>query len=206
MSTKQFSIPAFGDSLPVSASTETLNFLSRRRSVSAARLSSPGPNPEQITTLLTLATRAPDHGKLCPWRFIIIQGESRNRLGHYLKTLKEREEPEINADLLLVEQNRFLRAPVIIAAISKACSGKKIPEWEQILSMGAVCQNLLLAANALGFGIEWLTEWYAYHSDFRAFLGVEAEERIAGFFHIGTAQSAPLERPRPSVHTLIHYF
>lgn len=189
--------PEFGEEItPPVPCPETLALLARRRSTLAKNLGAPGPSPEQLQDLLTLAARAPDHGKLAPWRFILFEGEARARFGALLARRLAEIEPAADASRIAFEQNRFLRAPVVVAVISSPATESKIPEWEQILSAGAVCQNLLIAANAMGFGAQWITEWYAYDEKTTAALELEEGERVAGFVYLGTAQCAAAERKR----------
>lgn len=177
-------------------SPELLDYLTRRRSASVMDMTGPGPTDTQIETILAAATRVPDHGKMFPWHFIVFRGDARDKIGAVLKAALLKKEPQAPAEKLTQEENRFLRAPVVIAVISRIRPGKH-PRWEQILSAGAACQNLCLAANALGFGSNWLTEWYAYDENVRQQLGLDARDQIAGFLYIGTPGKTPEERPRP---------
>ncbi len=178
------------------ASIETLSLLARRRSTLARVMTAPGPDAEQRAALLRLAARVPDHGKLFPWRFITFEGEARARFGDILEARLRDLEPGAPPERFELERNRFTRAPLVIAVISDVTENHKIPEWEQILSAGAVCQTLLVAASAMGFAAQWLTEWYAYDRITRAALGLASGERVAGFIYIGTACEDPSERPR----------
>jgi len=187
------------------AAPQALDLLLSRRSAKLLLLGEPGPSPEALTKLLTAAARVPDHGKLTPWRFILFEGEARARFGKLLvDSLRETEllSPERAAQ----EGTRFLHAPVVIGVISRARGGHTIPEWEQILSAGAVCQNILIAAHALGFVATWLTGWFAYHPKVLAALGLAEGERIAGFIHIGTPAAPLEERPRPDLAALVTRF
>ena len=179
-------------------SQETIDLLLNRRSAKPAMLVDPGPTSEQLTTILTAATRVPDHKKLEPWRFIVFEGEARATFGRVLLKACLAEEKETpTAGRLEMERMRLLRSPTVIAVISRATPNPAAPEWEQILSCGAVCFNLCLAATALGFGTCWITEWYAYSPGVRAALKLAANERIAGFVYIGTAKERQPERERP---------
>lgn len=178
-------------------SEETLKLLARRRSTLARCMSEPGPTAEQTAALLELAARTPDHGKLFPWRFIVFEGEARTRFGEILHARLLELEPEAPNERLELERTRFERAPLVIAVISDVTPGHKIPDWEQQLSAGAVCFNLLVSASAMGFAAQWLTEWYAYDSAIDEALGLGETERVAGFVYIGTASETPTERPRP---------
>lgn len=196
--TPDISAPEPGERLPgAGASLDRLSLLARRRSTAAVALAEPGPSADEIETLLRIAQRVPDHGKLAPWRFIIFQGPARENFGHILAKVASLANPSIDEAQIETERNRLTRAPLVIAVISTVIENHKIPEWEQILSAGAVCQTMLLAANAMGYGGQWLTEWYAYHPNVRDTMGLRSGERIAGFLHFGTASEDPVERLRP---------
>lgn len=194
--------PRDGEILTVpAASASMLTRLARRRSTRAIDMSGPGPSREQLDTLLRIGARVPDHGKLFPWRFIVLEGEARLRFGEILEEITRADHPDAPPERLALERGRFERAPVVIAVISQVTVPHKIPEWEQILSAGAVCQTLLLAADAMGFGAQWLTEWYGYDARVCARLGLGENERVAGFVYVGTQAVPAVERPRkaPSV-------
>lgn len=182
---------------------EALELLLTRRSAKAAMLGEPGPDPAQLTTILTAAARVPDHKKLVPWRFVVFEGEARAAFGRVLLeacAAEEREPP--SAVRLETERTRLLRAPTVVAVVSRVAPHPAAPEWEQVLSCGAVCQNLCLAANALGFDTCWITEWYSYSASVRAALGLAANERLAGFIYIGTARERQPERERPDLASI----
>ena len=182
----------------------TLSLLATRRSVKADKLVEPGPSPDEIETILTIASRVPDHKKLAPWRFIVIAGDARSKLGEVIAETCKAEEKESPSEVRLqTERGRLTRAPLVIAVISSISTARPTPEWEQILSAGASCLNLCLAANALGYGTIWLTEWIAYSAGIRAALGLAENERIAGFIHIGTANERPEERERPALSDIV---
>lgn len=183
---------------------QALDLLLSRRSGSAKAMGGPGPSREQLAAILKAGARAPDHGKLFPWRFIVFEGEARQRFGDMLGEILEAEgERERQID---EERKRFLRAPVVVGVISAAREQIKIPVWEQELSAGAVCQNLLIAATASGFVANWITEWYAYHPKVKERLGLKPGERVAGFIYIGTSSVALEERPRPEMDKIVGYF
>lgn len=186
-------------------SAELLDYLRHRRSVAAKDLQDPGPTAEQIETILTAAMRVPDHGKMFPWHFIVFHGEGRTKMGTLLKEALLKKEPAAPAEKAAQEEARFLRAPVVIAVVSRVRPGKH-PRWEQILSAGAACQNLCLAANAMGYATNWLTEWYAYDVHVRQGLGLDERDQIAGFIYIGTASTIPEERPRPDARLLTSWW
>ncbi len=189
--------PATGDTVPVSHKSEaSLQMLASRRSTLAKNMCEPGPSEEEVDTLLKIAARTPDHGKLFPWRFIVFSGEARIRFGVHLEARFREIENAAPPERYALERTRFERAPLVIAVISEITENHKIPVWEQILSAGAVCQNLLIAANAMGYGAQWLTEWYAYDRQIKAQLGLTSGESVAGFIYIGSAASDPVERAR----------
>ncbi len=182
--------------------TDTIDLLKRRRSVPPHTMSGEGPNAAEIDTLLTIASRVPDHGKLAPWRFIVIEGAARQTLSMDAFAIYRADHPEIDADRRSIETTRFTRAPLVIVVVSKATAHPKIPEWEQELSAGAVCMTLLTAATAMGYGASWLTEWMAYDRRIHERLGLSAGERIAGFVHVGRG-AVPADRPRPALADLV---
>ena len=181
----------------------TIDHLLRRRSVSANSLGEPGPSEPEIAQMLTAAARVPDHKKLVPWRFILFQGDARRAFGKVLAGICESEEKDVSKFRLETEAARFLRAPLVIAAISRPVKNPGAPEWEQILSAGAACQNLLLAASALGYGAQWITEWYGYSDGVRNALKLADNERVAGFIYIGTPKETPDERERPALSDIV---
>lgn len=181
-----------------------LSFLSTRRSVKPDKLVAPGPSPEQLEQILKIATRVPDHKKLAPWRFIVFEGEARARMGEVFADACQREEKEAPSHIRLdLERKRFMRAPMVLGVVSRVKATPGAPEWEQILSAGACCFNACLAANALGFGTCWITEWVGYSPAVREALQLADGERIAGFIHIGTPAEKPEERERPDVAKLV---
>jgi nitroreductase len=184
-------------------SDAALAALDARRSVPSRLLGAPGPTPSQLLRMLASAVRVPDHGKLVPWRFLRIEGDARLRLGDALA--QRARELDADAPDAAVEKDRlrFSFAPTIVAVIARVTPGHKVPEIEQLLSGGAVCFALLQAAQALGFGAQWLTGWAAYDDAIRALLGVGDVERILGFIHVGTAREDAPERVRPDPATLL---
>lgn len=192
--------PEFGEALPVGAAQpEVLRFLALRRSASAGTLRAPAPSPAELDQLLRLATRVPDHGKLFPWRFIVLEGEAKADLAARLEALADSQpNPEKAKGALF----KLKTPPLSLAVVSRLMEGT-IPEWEQRLSSAAVCMSLLIAAQAMGYGANWITDWYAYDPAATLLLGLHGHERVAGFVHIGTPAEPPLERVRPDVETLI---
>jgi nitroreductase len=185
-------------------SPTTLDLLLTRRSGSAKAMKGPGPSKKQLADILQAGARAPDHGKLFPWRFIVFEGDGRERAGDVIAAAA-RAEGERDKQVE-EERGRFLRAPVVIGVISAARELHKIPVWEQELSAGAVCQNILVAATSLGFVANWLTEWYAFHPAVKEGFGLKPGERVAGFIYIGQAKDELEERPRPEMDRIVSRF
>lgn len=183
---------------------DLIGFLSMRRSVKAHMLSEPGPDAGQIETLIKLASRVPDHKKLAPWRFIVFEGDARARIGEVFAEICAQDEREAPSDVRLdAERQRFMRAPVVVAVVFSPKDKPGVPEQEQMLSTGAAGFSLCLAANAMGFGTCWLTEWIAYSPKVHATLGLADHERIAGFVYIGTANERQADRDRPAVGEIV---
>jgi nitroreductase len=175
-----------------------LDLLARRRSVKAAELTEPGPDEESLRAMIEIAIRVPDHGKLGPWRFIVLRDDFRAEAGQVLADRWQTLNPEASPAQAALEGARFLRAPVVVVVVSSPNpKAVKIPLWEQELSAGAACQNLLNAALFSGFGAQWLTEWYAYDDQVAGELGLTKHERVAGFVYIGSCIEPPSERNRP---------
>lgn len=189
-----------GAALPLpAASTELQDRLARRRSAPAQALIEPGPSHAEIKRILTLGARTPDHGKLFPWRFVVMGRQTRLDLAERLKPLAERQPDPGKAAKVL---SKLTAAPVTILVISRPVASPKVPKWEQRLSAGAVCMNIEHAADALGYSASWITDWYSYDARAKALYGVAEDERVAGFIHLGTLAEAPLERPRPDLSVL----
>ncbi len=184
-------------------SNETLDLLLTRRSVTAKAMTVPGPDDATLKTILEAGIRVPDHGKLGPWRFVLIRGEARAKLGEVLVDAFKKANPAAEHATLDYERNRFMRAPVVVTVVSRLTPGHKIPEWEQLLSAGAVCQNMLVAAHAAGFVAQWLTEWYGYDDNVAKALGLGANERVAGFIYIASPVEPPKERVRPTLDDVV---
>ncbi len=185
---------------------EALELLRTRRSVAPHLLGGPGPTATELDDLLTIAARVPDHGRLAPWRFIVLEGEGRQRLGEVIAAAYRADEPGADEARLALERQRLARAPVVVAVVSRAAAHVKIPEWEQTMSAGAVCMSLVIAANVMGFGTAWLTEWYAFDRRILDALGLEPHETIAGFVHIGRVTTPPVERARPVMADIVTRF
>ncbi len=183
-------------------SNSVLDLLLTRRSVKA--LEAPGPGPADLDAILQAGARVPDHKALVPWRFIVFEGEARAHFGEALAAVLQAEEKEQPSPIRLdTERQRLMSAPLTIAVISRAKDTPGAPEWEQVLSAGAACQNIVIAANALGYGVNWVTRWYAYSPGVKAHLGLAADEKIAGFIHIGTAMERQPDRKRPVMSEVV---
>jgi len=185
---------------------DSIDLLTRRRSVKPNELGPPGPSPSELEMLLTIASRVPDHGKLTPWRFVVFEGEARQKAGEAIATAFVAKYPDSKPEHIAYERLRLARAPLVIAVVSRAAPHVKIPEWEQVLSAGAACMALEIAVNALGYASTWITEWCAYDERFRAAIGLAEHERIAGFVHVGRPRTAPEDRPRPSLADIVARF
>jgi nitroreductase len=185
---------------------DALELLKTRRSIKPIELAGPAPSAAEIETLLTVASRVPDHGKLVPWRFIIFEGEARLAAGEAIVAAFCAKYPQAKPEHVEAERARLARAPLVIAVVSRAAPHVKIPEWEQVLSAGAAAMSLVLAAHALGYGASWITEWYAYDRGVLAALGLQENERIAGFVHIGRPSTPPEDRPRPPLEQIATRF
>jgi nitroreductase len=185
---------------------DALELLTTRRSFKAVELLGPGPSAAEIDTLITVAARVPDHGKLAPWRFIVFEAEARRAAGEAIAAAFRTKYPDAKAEQVEAERGRLSRAPLVIAVVSRAAPHVKIPEWEQVLSVGAAAMNLVTAAHALGYGANWITEWYAYDRAVLDALGLAPHERIAGFVHIGRPPGPPEDRPRPPLDEIATRF
>jgi len=183
-----------------------IELLRTRRSLKPVELAGPGPSPADLDTLLTIASRVPDHGKLTPWRFIVFEDESRLKAGEAIAAAFVAKYPDSKPDQIDFERRRLARAPLVIAVVSRAAPHVKIPEWEQVLSSGAAAMSLVIAAHALGFGATWITEWYAYDRNVLDALGLAPNEKIAGFVHIGRPAQVPEDRPRPPLADIVTRF
>jgi nitroreductase len=185
---------------------DALQLLKTRRSVKPMELAGPGPSAAEIETLLTIATRVPDHGKLTPWRFIVFEGDARRAAGEIIARVFTGKNPQATAEQIEFERKRLARAPLVIAVVCRAAGHAKIPDWEQQLSSGASAMSLVIAAHAQGYAASWLTEWYAYDRAVLDALDLSPQERIAGFVHIGRAGQPPQDRPRPNLsHVVTRY-
>jgi nitroreductase len=190
--------PRLGAPLPQDAAPEVLRFLALRRSTSAMTLAAPGPSPAELDILLRLAARVPDHGKLAPWRFVLLQGGGKAAFADRLEALAQS-----RGDATAAAKLAKLKTPPLCVAVISSPKAAAIPQWEQVLSAGAVCTTLVYAALAMGYGANWITDWYAYDAEAWSILGLHASEKVAGFILLGTPREPPLERERPDVGPLV---
>lgn len=190
--------------------SQRLALLERRRSAAPQLLGEPGPAPDLLRRLLTIAMRVPDHGKLEPWRFIVLEGEARHVAARRLAAIHHAENPDEEADKRARQIDKTAQtltaAPVVVIVVSRTDPQARKPEWEQILSAGAACMNLLTAVTLAGFDGVWLTGWPAYSPGAKRMLGIEAQERVAGIIHIGTASEAQKDRPRPVLDAKVTFW
>ena len=184
-------------------SSDELHALKTRRSVPAKQLGEPGPDDAALQRMLEAAVRVPDHGKRVPFRFLRIAGDARHALGERLAARSLERDPNAGEAAVEKDRNRFSHAPLVIAVIAKQGPDEKIPASERFSAASCVCFALLQAAQALGFGAQWLTGWPAYDPDILALLGVGEEERMVGFIHVGTPKLEAPERDRPDPLALL---
>ncbi len=177
--------------------------LTARHSTPSRLLGEPGPTEEEVRALVEAAARVSDHGRLQPWRLLRIQGEARAALGRALVALREARGEVLNEAIRSKDLQRFAQAPLVLAVIARITPEHKIPEVEQLLSAGALAQNLLIGACALGYGAQWLTGWPAYDPQAQQTLGLNANERVVAFVHIGTPQGEIPSRERPRYEQLV---
>lgn len=178
-------------------------FLLKRRSIVVRNMAEPGPTDGDLENILRAGMRVPDHGRLTPWRFMVIRGDARDKMGKVLGTAFRKANPDCIDEQVEIEEERFSRAPLVIAVISRTQPEHKIPEWEQVLSSGAACQNMLTAALGMGYAAQWITEWCAYNDDVKAALGLEPNDRVAGFLYLGTRTEEPTDRQRPEYEEIV---
>lgn len=184
---------------------DLLDLLESRRSVPSRQLGDPGPDAAQLQRLLAAAIRVPDHGKLTPWRLLLIRGDARRALGERLAAIHRSRDPAAPDAVITKDRDRYNFAPLIVAVVARVQPHHaKVPEQEQVISAGIVAYNLLLGAQALGFGAQILTGWAAYDAEAAALFGLGDGERIVAFVHIGTAREQVPERGRPDVASLVN--
>ena len=187
------------------ANQEVLEYLLKRRSAKIDDLSEPAPSADELEQILNAALRVPDHGKMCPWYALVFQGEARAQAGEIFAQAYKRDKPDAKEKKVEAERNRFMRAPLVIGLVSRARKGKK-PIWEQLLSGGAAGMNLSLATHALGYGVQWVSEWYAYDEGVKAAMGMDERDHVIGFFYIGTTQEVHQDRERPDLSQVVTHW
>jgi nitroreductase len=185
---------------------DAIELLKFRRSVKPREMTAPGPTPAELDTILTIGARVPDHGKLAPWRFIVFEGDARVRAGELIAKVFANKNPQATPPEIEVEKKRLTDAPLVIGIVSFTKPHPKVPPWEQELSAGASAMNMVTAATALGYGACWLTGWFAFDRDALDALGLKADERFAGFIHIGTPSKPSEDRPRPVLSDIVTRF
>lgn len=174
-----------------------IDFMLKRRSVLVKNMTAPGPDVDELNTILNIAARVPDHRKLEPWRFLVIQGDARTRLSEELAKVKSKQ-MDLEPEQLAAEKTCFARAPLVIAVIAAPIE-HKTPKNEQILSAGAVCQHINIAAGAMGYTSQWITGWSCENPDAQKVFGLVDNEFIAGYLYIGSCDEQPAERKRPDM-------
>jgi nitroreductase len=185
---------------------DALELLKTRRSVKPREMTAPGPSAAELETILTIGARVPDHGKLAPWRFIVFEGEARKRAGEIIAKVFAGKNPNAQPAEIELEKHRLMDAPLVIGVVSFTRPHPKVPAWEQELSAGASAMNIVTAASALGYGACWLTGWFAFDRDVLDGLGLKADEKLAGFIHIGTRSRPSEDRPRPALSDIVTRF
>lgn len=185
---------------------DAIELLKARRSVKPREMTGPGPSPAELETILTVGARVPDHGKLAPWRFIVFEGDARQRAGDVIARVFADKSPQAGTHEIEIEKRRLTDAPLVIAVVSFTRPHPKVPPWEQELSAGASAMNIVTAATALGYGACWLTGWFAFDRDVLDGLGVKAAEKIIGFIHIGKTARPSEDRPRPALSEIVTRF
>jgi nitroreductase len=185
---------------------DIIEFMKTRRSVKPREMGGPGPSAAELEIILTIGARVPDHGKLAPWRFIVFEGDARDRAGEVIAKVFSDKHPDAAEADIAVERNRLMEAPLVVAVVSSPKEHPKVPLWEQQLSAGASAMNIVAAATALGYGANWLSGWIAYDRDVLTALGLNPDEKLAGFVHIGTRVKPVEDRPRPELSEIVTRF
>lgn len=192
--------------LDIAPAPEMLARLETRRSAPLRGLVEPGPTPDELERMLRLAARVPDHGRLVPWRFIVVEGEARRALGERLDALYARQNPGLPAAKADMWTLYMLRSPVTVVLVSRPDPAAKVPEWNQVLSAGAAGMGLTVAASALGFSTQWLLKWPGRDAEATALIGLTPAEKVAGFIHIGRPVRESEDRPRPALDEVVTYW
>lgn len=186
--------------------SQVIDFLLNRKSVPISAIGEPAPTDADIETILQAAVRVPDHGRLTPWRFIVYRGDVRDEIGEKLAALAEKREGPLPDQRLEQERKRLSRAPLVIGVVSHPVEHPRIPEWEMFLSAGVAAFNIVLAANALGYATNWVTNWFSSDPEGRRILGLAPGERMVGLIHIGSFDGNVPERPRPDPKELTTFY
>jgi nitroreductase len=185
---------------------DAIELLKTRRSMKPREMTGPGPSSAELDTILTIASRVPDHGKLTPWRFIVFEGDARARAGVIIAKVFAKKNPSALAADIEAEKKRLTDAPLVIGVVSLTKPHPKVPPWEQELSAGASAMNIVTAATALGYGTCWLTGWFAFDRDVLDGFGLKPDEKLVGFIHIGTPGKPNEDRPRPPLSDIVTRF
>jgi nitroreductase len=186
--------------------SDAIALLKTRRSMKPREMTSPGPSPADLETILTIGARVPDHGKLTPWRFIVFEGDARERAGEIIARVFAKKNPGAAQTDIEIEKRRLTDAPLVIGVVSFTRPHPKVPAWEQELSAGASAMNIVTAATALGYGACWLTGWFAFDRDVLDGFGLKADEKLIGLIHIGTPSKPSEDRPRPALSKIVTRF
>ena len=183
------------------------NFYLKRRSVLAKKMRNHPIKEDDLQTIINAGIRVPDHGALNPWKIKVIKDNKLKVIDEdVILTEFKKENPEASIESIEIESKRLQRASVVLAVISTPVEHPKIPNWEMVLSSGAVCMNLLSCAQSLGYAAQWLTEWYAYNAKMLEYLGGRSGiDRISGFIYIGHKVEEPNERRRPDPEKVVSY-
>jgi nitroreductase len=185
---------------------DAIELLKTRRSVKPREMTGPGPSPADLETILTIGARVPDHGKLAPWRFIVFEGDARQRAGEIIAKVFAQKNPQATPADIEVEKKRLTDAPLVIGVVSFTRPHPKVPPFEQELSAGASAMNIVTAATALGYGAAWLSGWFSFDRDVLDGFGLKPEEKLAGLIHIGTPTKPSEDRPRPALSEIVTRF
>lgn len=171
---------------------------------SAVKLAAPGPDAQQLDQILRAGTRAPDHGRLSPWRFVVLDGDKRHILSHSMSAMRRRLTPGATDEEVQREGDKALRAPTIIVVAARITAPGKIPEIEQVVAVGAAMQNMILAAHALGLGTMWKTGPAAYDESIKAAVGLHANDHVVGYLYLGTTTAPGTPRTSNLDDFMVH--
>jgi nitroreductase len=198
--------PSATEAIDAPVYPEALRLLESRRTLPLRSLAGPGPTPEELRRLLTIAARVPDHGRLAPWRFIVIEGRARETFGRRVDARYAEANPDLPAIKADMWTAYMLRAPVTIVLVSRPDPLSKISVFEQELSAGAAGMALTVAAHAMGFATHWLLKWPGKDPAATSLLGIGETEKVAGFIHLGRPAEVPADRPRPALEDVVTYW